>query len=56
VYDRDVVTEISPLTDFYVAENYHQNYYNENTNQGYCQYVIAPKVEKFKKVFKTKLK
>lgn len=56
VYERDVVTEISPLTDFYVAENYHQNYYNENTNQGYCQYVIAPKVEKFKKVFKTKLK
>lgn len=56
VYDRDVVTEISPLTEFYVAENYHQNYYNENTNQGYCQYVIAPKVEKFKKVFKSKLK
>lgn len=56
VYERDVVTEISPLTEFYVAENYHQNYYNENTNQGYCQYVIAPKVEKFKKVFKSKLK
>lgn len=56
VYDRDVVTEISPLAEFYVAENYHQNYYNENTNQGYCQYVIAPKVEKFKKVFKAKLK
>ncbi|HAD33415.1 MAG TPA: peptide-methionine (S)-S-oxide reductase [Chitinophagaceae bacterium] len=56
VYDRDVVTEISPLTEFYVAENYHQNYYNQNTNQGYCQYVIAPKVEKFKKVFKSKLK
>ncbi|MBL7766052.1 MAG: peptide-methionine (S)-S-oxide reductase MsrA [Chitinophagaceae bacterium] len=55
-YDRPVVTEISPLTVFYKAENYHQDYYNQNASQGYCQYVIAPKLEKFKKVFKDKLK
>jgi peptide-methionine (S)-S-oxide reductase len=51
-----VVTEISPLDQFYVAEGYHQNYYNQNASQGYCQFVIAPKLEKFKKVFKDKLK
>lgn len=56
VYDNPVVTEISPLSIFYAAENYHQNYYNENATQGYCQFVIAPKLEKFKKVFKDKLK
>ena len=56
VYDNPVVTEISPLSIFYAAENYHQNYYNENASQGYCQFVIAPKLEKFKKVFKDKLK
>lgn len=56
VYDREVVTEIAPLTAFYVAENYHQNYYNDNASQGYCQFVIAPKLEKFRKVFKEKVK
>ncbi len=56
VYDKPVVTEISPLDQFYVAEGYHQNYYNQNASQGYCQFVIAPKLEKFKKVFKEKLK
>lgn len=56
VYDKPVVTEISPLTVFYPAEDYHQNYYNQNATQGYCQYVIAPKLEKFRKVFKEKLK
>lgn len=56
VFDKPVVTEIAPLTVFYPAENYHQNYYNDNSGQGYCQFVIAPKVEKFKKVFKDKLK
>ena len=56
VYDNPVVTEISPLDIFYSAEDYHQNYYNQNASQGYCQFVIAPKLEKFKKVFKTKLK
>lgn len=56
VYDKPVVTEISPLEVFYPAENYHQNYYNDNSSQGYCQYVIAPKLEKFRKVFKEKIK
>ena len=55
-YNSDVVTEISPITKFYKAEEYHQNYYNENPNQGYCMMVVKPKLDKFKKVFKDKLK
>ncbi len=55
-YENPIVTEISPLPEFYVAEDYHQNYYNQNPNQGYCAFVIAPKVEKLRKVFKEKLK
>ncbi len=45
-----------PMQKFYPAEDYHQNYYNDNTSQGYCQFVIRPKLEKFEKVFKAKLK
>ncbi|QEH44042.1 peptide-methionine (S)-S-oxide reductase MsrA [Chitinophaga sp. XS-30] len=56
VYDDPIVTEISPYKAFYVAENYHQDYYNLNGSQPYCTYVIKPKLEKFKKVFKDKLK
>ena len=55
-WDNPVVTEISPFTKFYPAEAYHQNYFANNPTQGYCSYVIAPKVEKFEKVFKEKLK
>lgn len=55
-WDKPVVTEIAPFKVFYKADDYHQNYYNENGEQPYCQFVIAPKVEKFKKVFKDKLK
>jgi methionine-S-sulfoxide reductase len=55
-YDNPVVTEVSPFTVFYKAEDYHQNYYNDNKNQPYCSFVIQPKVEKFKKVFGDKLK
>jgi peptide-methionine (S)-S-oxide reductase len=51
-----IVTEISPASTFYVAENYHQDYFNLNPNQGYCQAVVKPKVEKFKKIFLSKLK
>jgi len=51
-----IVTEISPLTNFYPAEDYHQDYFALNQNAGYCQYVIRPKVDKFKKQFSTKLK
>jgi peptide-methionine (S)-S-oxide reductase len=56
LYDKPIVTEISPFKVFYKAENYHQDYYNNNPNQGYCVYVIAPKLEKFEKLFKDKLK
>ncbi|WP_368670057.1 peptide-methionine (S)-S-oxide reductase MsrA [Chitinophaga sp. GbtcB8] len=55
-YDKPVVTEIAPLTNFYAAEDYHQNYYNQNGSQPYCTYVIKPKLEKFRKAFKDKLK
>ncbi|ANI88463.1 peptide-methionine (S)-S-oxide reductase [Arachidicoccus ginsenosidimutans] len=51
-----VVTAIEPYSNFYSAENYHQNYYNNNPRQMYCQYVIKPKLEKFEKVFKNELK
>lgn len=56
VFDKPIVTAIEPYKNFYPAEEYHQNYYNKNTNQGYCQFVIKPKLEKFKKIFKLKLK
>ncbi|WP_460538396.1 peptide-methionine (S)-S-oxide reductase MsrA [Echinicola sediminis] len=56
VYPKKIVTEVTPLKDFYVAEDYHQNYYNLNKDQAYCRYVITPKLDKFKKVFKEKLK
>ena len=55
-FDSPIVTEILPLTKFYKAEDYHQNYYRQNGNQGYCQFVIRPKMEKFRKVFQDKLK
>ncbi len=51
-----IVTTIEPLKTFYEAENYHQNYFNANPGQMYCRYVIQPKVEKFEKVFKDKLR
>lgn len=56
VWDDPVVTEISPFTEFYKAEGYHQNYFANNPEQAYCKMVVAPKVEKFKKVFAHKLK
>jgi peptide-methionine (S)-S-oxide reductase len=55
-YDRPIVTEITPFSKFYPAEDYHQHYYNLNGSQPYCSFVIRPKVEKFEKVFKDKLK
>lgn len=55
-YPNPIVTEIAPYTSFYKAEDYHQNYYNDNGNEPYCRIVIQPKVDKFKKVFKDKLK
>ncbi|WP_373520780.1 peptide-methionine (S)-S-oxide reductase MsrA [Aquiflexum sp.] len=55
-FNRPIVTEITPFSNFYVAENYHQNYFNDNGMQPYCQFVIRPKVDKFKKAFAEKLK
>jgi peptide-methionine (S)-S-oxide reductase len=55
-FDRTIVTEVAPLQTFYVAEDYHQNYFNQNGEEGYCRIVIKPKVEKFRKVFAEKLK
>ena len=46
-----IVTAIEPLSNYFVAENYHQDYFENNPNAGYCSYVIAPKVKKFKKEF-----
>lgn len=55
-YDKPIVTEVKPYGRFYIAEDYHQDYYNLNGDAPYCQLVIAPKLEKFEKVFKAKLK
>lgn len=55
-FNNPIVTEISPFAKFYKAENYHQDYYNNNGSQPYCNFVIRPKMEKFQKVFKDKLK
>jgi len=56
ILPKPIVTEISPFTKFYQAEDYHMNYYENNPANGYCNYVITPKVEKFKKIFSDKLK
>jgi peptide-methionine (S)-S-oxide reductase len=55
-YESPIVTEVAELTVYYKAEDYHQNYFNNNSEQGYCQYVIQPKLDKFKKVFADKMK
>ena len=54
VWDAPLVTELAPLPIFYEAESYHQNYYNQHPNQGYCAFVVAPKVAKFRKLFLSK--
>ena len=56
IWKDPIVTEISPFKKFYPAEKYHQDYYEQNPNKGYCSFVITPKIEKFEKVFKNKLK
>lgn len=55
-YDKPIVTEVTAFKAFYPAEDYHVNYFARNKNQPYCQFVVAPKVEKFRKAFKDKLK
>ncbi len=56
VFNTNIVTEISPASAFYKAEDYHQNYYNQNAQQGYCQYVIVPKLQKLEQAFSNLLR
>ena len=55
-FDAPIVTEISPLDIFYEAEDYHQNYYNDNQTQGYCSFVISPKLQKLRQQYAARLK
>ncbi len=56
VYDNPIVTEVTPFDKFYIAENYHQEYFANNPNQPYCAAVVAPKVAKFRQKFVDRLK
>lgn len=56
IWPDPIVTEISPLTNYYPAENYHQDYYKNNPNNQYCNFVITPKIKKFEEVFSDRLK
>lgn len=56
IYKHPVITDITKFTEFYRAEEYHFDYYGSNKDKPYCVYVISPKIEKFRKVFKDKLK
>lgn len=56
LYSNPIVTKVSPASEFYAAEEYHQDYYSQNSQQGYCQMVIAPKLEKLRKYYQSKLK
>ena len=55
VFEKPIITEISPISQFYEAEDYHQNYFNQNTDKPYCAFVIQPKLNKFIKDFGDKL-
>ena len=56
LWNNKIVTEVSPLTKFFIAEDYHQDYFKLNGHAPYCQFVISPKLTKFRKEFKEKLK
>ncbi len=56
VWGAPIVTELTPAVRFWIAEDYHQEYFARNPNQGYCQFVVEPKVQKFRKHFLSKLK
>ena len=56
VYEKSIVTEVVPFKSFYAAEDYHQDYYSQNREQGYCRVIINPKLEKFRKTFRDNLK
>ena len=55
-FDSPIVTEVTPAAKFYIAEDYHQEYFAHNASQPYCQFVVAPKVAKFRKYYMQKLK
>ncbi len=55
IFDKPIITEISPVSKFYEAEDYHQNYFNQNQNKPYCAFVIQPKLNKLIKEFRDKL-
>ena len=55
IFEKPIITEISPVSKFYEAEDYHQNYYNQNTNKPYCAFVIQPKLNKFIEEFRDKV-
>lgn len=56
IWDDPIVTKVEPFSDFYKAEDYHQEYFENNPGQGYCRIVIQPKVDKFEKIFREKMK
>ena len=56
IWSNPIVTEISPLNNFFEAEEYHKNYYEKHPAQGYCNFVITPKIKKFENIFSKKLK
>jgi peptide-methionine (S)-S-oxide reductase len=56
VYEDPIVTEVTAFDAFYKAEDYHKNYFEKNKDQPYCQFIVAPKVKKFRKIFKEKIK
>ena len=56
IWEASIVTEVAPLTRFFPAEGYHDDYFRRNPGQGYCQFIIAPKVAKFRKKFLARLK
>ncbi len=56
VWDRPIVTQVVPFTNYYPAEEYHQDYFAQNPDQGYCQVVVAPKVAKFRKAYLDRLR
>lgn len=56
VFDNPIVTEVTAASEFYPAEQYHQNYFNDNSSKSYCAFVIQPKLNKFAKEFREKIK
>ena len=56
MFDRPIVTEVRPAETFYVAEDYHQEYFRNNPEQPYCSFVVAPKLRKFREKFTARLR